>query len=228
MLWVKVTLAVYNRCMNKKEYHTTCTPREEIVNTLTHFPGIIFGFLALGALTYKFLENGVVGHLLSYITYSISFILLFSASTIYHHVENGTKKLLFRKIDHSCIYIFMAGCYTPFIVINMASEHKYYFLILVWAIALLGVIQKFKMKFNNAILTVIPYLVFAYLCLLAKKQLIDVLPDLSFKLLLAGGIAYTTGVLFYVSKKIPYGHSIWHLFVLLGAVLHFGAIYTSI
>ena len=211
-----------------KEYHSECTKIEEKLNTLTHAPGIIIGFVTLLLLTYKFLENGIVSHLLSYITYSLTFILLFIASTVYHHTENGTNKLLMRRIDHSCIYIFMAGCYTHFVVINMDVSWKYYFLIFILLIALVGVIQKFKLKFNNAIFTVVPYLVFSYMCLLAKKELIDVLPQISFRFLLAGGICYTVGVIFYVFKKLKYNHSIWHIFVLGGAVLHFFAIYTAI
>lgn len=204
------------------------TQREEFLNVLTHAPGILMGILFTFALLLKYSMTQDVGQLISFSVYGISFTILFIASSLYHKAVNERKKALLKKIDHSCIYLFMAGCYTPFIINNMVVSWKYWFLAFVWSIATTGVILKFTSKFKNLYFSVFLYLAFAYMCLLAKKDLLDVLTPVAFQLLVLGGVFYTIGALFYVAKKMRYHHAIWHVFVLIGAALHFLAIYKSV
>jgi hemolysin III len=204
------------------------TKTEELLNVLTHAPGVIMGLLFTFALMIKYTVTGDIGQLVSFIVYGSSFTILFMSSSLYHKSTNIKRKSLLRKIDHSCIYLFMAGCYTPFIVNNMVVSWKYWFLFLVWSIAIIGVILKCVSKFKNLYFSVFLYLTFAYMCFLAKKDLLDILPTHAFELLVLGGVFYTIGAGFYVAKKMRYHHAIWHVFVLIGAGLHFLAIYKSV
>jgi hemolysin III len=203
------------------------TKREELLNVITHAPGILMGLLFTIALVIKYSVSGNLAQLISFLVYGTSFIALFMASSLYHKSTNLKRKAILKKIDHSCIYIFMAGCYTPFIINNMVVSWKYWFLLLVWSIATTGVIFKCISKFKNIYFSVFLYLAFAYMCFLAKKDLLDVLPSQAFELLALGGFFYTLGAVFYVAKKMRYHHAIWHVFVLVGAGLHFLAIYKS-
>ena len=200
-------------------------PHEEKVNVLTHLPGVLMGVLALVLLLLK--PSNSLEQSVAYIIYSISFIILFSASSIYHFTPSNKNKQLFKKIDHAAIYLFMGGCYTPFILINMQGTYKYQFLFLIWTLALGGMLYKFKSLYKTRGLSVVFYIVFGLLCFAVKADLLDHIPNHSFRALAWGGVFYIIGVFFYIIRKIPYHHGIWHLFVLLGAIFHFYAVYNA-
>ena len=196
---------------------------EELINTLSHFPGIFLSIYAFYLLMLKF-PTADIDHIVAYIIYTITFFMIYLASTIYHGTKNSDKKQFLKKVDHACIYIFIGGCYTPFVVINMDPAYKYWFLTFVWLIVIFGVIYKFLSKYKNSILSLSLYLGFGFLCLLAKNSLLDNIPSDAFKYLALGGAAYTIGAVFYAAKKIPYHHGIWHAFVLLGSISQMWAI----
>ena len=196
----------------------------ERLNTLTHVPGIIMGFLVLIVLSLKPAESFV--HQMGYIIYAVTFILLFTASSIYHHTNgHERRKLLLKKIDHAAIYLFMGGCYTPFILVNMIGDYKIPFLILIWAITITGIVTKLFSKFKNPIVSVLLYVFFAFFCFVAKADFLDQIPRDCFMALCIGGGFYMSGIFFYLSEKLPHHHAIWHIFVLLGATSHFYAVY---
>ena len=202
--------------------------REEFVNQITHFPGIILGFIFLVALIYKsFLYSEPLINTVSYIIYSFGFMLVYGASTVYHSQVCEKKKAFYKKVDHASIYIFMAGCYTPFVLINMQEDVKYPFFALVWAMAIFGVLYKIYSKYKNRVHSTILYFVFGYMCYLAKDSLLDQLPLESYKLLVYGGLLYSAGAIFYMLKMIPYHHGIWHVFVIAGSTLHFFSVYLT-
>lgn len=200
--------------------------KEEFINKITHFPGIVLGILFLILLLCK---NGPhsVAQILSYLIYASSYILVFGASTMYHSQICHIKKGFFKRIDHASIFIFMAGCYTPLVLINMKEEFKYPFLALVWVIAFFGVLYKLLSKYKNRLQSTILYFLFGYMCYFAKDGLLNQLPSHSYELLVYGGIIYSIGAIFYMLKFIPYHHAIWHIFVLGGSSLHFAAIYLT-
>lgn len=202
-----------------------CSKKEELVNVITHAPGVAFGIISIFILLNK--DHQLVNPWIisSYLIYGISFISVFMASSFYHQTPPGPKKQILKKIDHATIYFFMGGCYTPFIIINMEPEYRYWFLGLVWAIVVTGVVYKFLSKFKNNYFSVCLYLSFSFMCFIAKEPLLDKMPRVAFWLLAYGGIAYVTGVVFYLYNKLPYNHGIWHIFVLIGASCHFAAIY---
>lgn len=202
--------------------------REEKVNVITHAPGIALGLFFVFVLLFKEYDSKSISHILSYLIYGISFITVFTASSFYHSAKDAQNKEILKKIDHASIFFFMGGCYTPFVVINMVSDYKFYFLGLVWLIVVVGVIYKFMSKYKNQIISVIFYLSFGFMCLLAKAQFLDLMPINAFRFLVLGGVLYCIGVVFYLYKNIPYHHGIWHVFVLLGAISHFTAIYLTV
>lgn len=199
---------------------------EEFINVLTHAPGIIFGLIFTGILLSRF-ETAQFSHILGYSVYGLSFILIYMASTFYHSSKCINKKQFLKKVDHACIYIFMAGCYTPFVLINMAESTKYWFLGFVWFIAFTGVAYKFLSSYKSSKFSLILYFSFSYMCFLAKDELLDNIPTLSFQFLVYGGVFYTVGAIFYSMRKLPYNHGIWHVLVLCGSASHFYAIFTT-
>jgi hemolysin III len=201
--------------------------KEEFINVITHAPGVIFGVIAVFILLLKQNQSFGPGVIFGYVIYGVSFVSVFMASSLYHKAAPGKTKSIFKKIDHASIYFFMGGCYTPFIMINMDPNYRFWFLGLVWFIVLTGVAFKFLSKYKNNYFSVGLYLSFAFMCFIAKGPLLDRLPSISFDLLAYGGVAYVTGVFFYLYEKMPYNHGIWHIFVLIGAACHFAAIYLT-
>lgn len=200
----------------------------EFFNVLTHAPGVIIGVALLATLLAKY-SDSPASHIAAYIIYGITFIMIYGISSIYHGVKssNTRRKELLKKCDHACIFIFMGGCYTPFVIINMNESLRYWFLALVWGLVGVGIIYKFLSQYKGNFLSLALYLSFGFMSLLAKPQMLDNMPHESFMFLVYGGIAYTVGVIFYTVKKIPYHHAIWHLFVLAGSLSHFYAVYTT-
>lgn len=199
-------------------------PKQEKINVITHFPGIILGLVGL---IYLLLKPTNDLHKISYFVYGVSLVTIFMASSLYHKLKPGKGKELLKKIDHAAIYFFMGGCYTPFIMINMENDYKLIFLFIIWAIVVLGVLQKSFSFIKNKFFSVFLYVSFGFLCFAVKDSLLDQIPQMSFNLLALGGVAYVMGVFFYLMDRIPYNHGIWHIFVLLGAGSHYAAIYTT-
>lgn len=199
-------------------------PKQEKINVITHFPGVLLGLIGLIYLLLKPINST---YKYSYLIYGISLICIFLASSIYHKLEPGSAKALFKKIDHAAIYFFMGGCYTPFIIINMHNDYKLIFLFIIWTLVILGVLQKSFSFIKNKFFSVFLYVSFGFLCFAVKGSLLDQIPSISFNLLVLGGVAYVLGVFFYLMDRIPYNHGIWHIFVLIGAGSHYAAVYTT-
>jgi hemolysin III len=198
--------------------------KEEIANSLSHALGVVLSligliYLLLNAFTQKSLGLG-----LSYAIYGVSLISLYLASTLYHHVKTDELKLKFKKLDHICIYYLIAGSYTPIMMNNVGGTKGVLITSAVWSIAAFGTYYKLFVKNQNKIISVSTYLVMGWLVLFFWPTVSESLSPLSLKLLIYGGLSYTGGVVFYLMKKVPYTHAIWHLCVLLGSVLHYFAI----
>ncbi len=193
---------------------------EEIFSGVSHGIGALIGVITMTILIVFAAQSGDVIAVLSVIVYGISMILLYTFSTLYHSITNNTAKKVFRVLDHSSIFIFIAGTYTPFCLVTLRGEVGYRLFAVVWAAAIVGIIlncfniEKFKY------LSMGIYLIMGWVVVTAINPLLETLPPAGFYLLLAGGICYTVGVIFY-AIKIKWMHGIWHLFCLGGTVTHF-------
>lgn len=193
---------------------------EEKLNAITHAIGAVFGIVAL-ILLIVFETKKTAISLFSVIVYGISIIILFTASTMYHSFTDEKKKHYFRIVDHISIYLLIAGTYTPVLLITLEQSKGWLLFYIVWAIAGFGVILKlfFTGKFET--FSTLLYLVMGWLIVFDFSTLSSLMASNGLVLLIAGGLAYTVGIVFYAIEKIPYNHVIWHLFVLAGAILHF-------
>ncbi|WP_413737132.1 PAQR family membrane homeostasis protein TrhA [Sodalis sp. RH21] len=202
---------------------------EEIANSVSHGIGLIFGIVGLVLLL---VQAGSVGAdvtaITSYSLYGGSMILLFLASTLYHAIPHPPAKRWLKKMDHCAIYLLIAGTYTPFLLVGLASPLAKGLMIVIWSMALLGVIFKLAFAHRFEVVSLITYLTMGWLSLVVIYQLAQRLPVGGMALLAVGGLIYTVGVIFYACNRIPFNHAIWHGFVLGGSLCHFLAIYLYI
>ena len=199
------------------------TIEEEIWNGITH--GIGTG-LAIAGLTTLVVLASIYGdgwHVVSFSIYGGTLVLLYLASTLYHSIQVPKVKQVLRVFDHAAIYLLIAGTYTPFLLVNMRGRVGYTLLAIVWGIALVGIIFRSVFVGRFEVLTTIGYVAMGWLMVVAYDEMIAAIPPGGIALIVAGGITYTAGVIFYAWKKIPYNHAIWHLFVIGGSVCHYFA-----
>lgn len=198
---------------------------EEITHAITHGIGAILSIVALVLLLSTALHYGNSWHLTSSIIYGTSLILLYSSSTLYHAITNQSLKRRFRQLDHAAIFLLIAGTYTPFTLLNLRDDWGLVIFALVWLIAIAGVVIELATGLKYKKLSLGLYLGLGWLVLLAMRPMIENVAAPGLWLLLAGGLCYSGGVIFYVWKRLYMHHAIWHLFVLAGSVLHFLAVY---
>lgn len=199
---------------------------EEIANSISHGVGLVFGIVGLVLLLIQAIEiNASIMVITSYSLYGGSMILLFLASTLYHAIPHKKAKRWLKKFDHCAIYLLIAGTYTPFLLVGLNSPLARGLMIVIWSLALLGVLFKLTIAHRFKVLSLVTYLMMGWLSLVVIYQMAVKLAPGSVALLAVGGIIYSLGVIFYVCKRIPYNHAIWHGFVLSGCICHFLAIY---
>jgi hemolysin III len=192
---------------------------EEELNAISHGLGIILGVFGLFLLLDQNTQKTTYATL-SIIVYSLCFIVLFTASTLYHSVSNFNLKQKFRVIDHISIYLLIAGTYTPVALINLEAGNGWLIFYIVWAFAGIGTILKLFFTGKFEVISLLLYLAMGWLIVLDFQNLLDNTSTLGTQLLFLGGAFYTLGIIFYAWKRIPYNHFIWHLFVLGGAISH--------
>ena len=201
--------------------------RSEMINALIHGIGVLFCIAnipvlsAIGANT----ENvaGIVGATI----YAFSFLMVFTFSTLYHSTQNIYVKKILRTCDHISIYFLIAGTYTPFLIIYMLNPFGITLLSVQWSLVLFGIIFKLFFK-KYRILSTIIYIAMGWLLLVGGRTFFVTLPNSVLVMLITGGGLYTLGCIFYLNKKIPYNHAIWHIFVLSAAVCHYVAVLLAI
>ncbi|MFC0142214.1 hemolysin III family protein [Erwinia mallotivora] len=199
---------------------------EEVANSISHGIGCILGIVGLLLLLNHAIDTqaGIMA-IASYSLYGGSMILLFLASTLYHAIPFQRAKYWLKKLDHCAIYLLIAGTYTPFLLVGLTSPLAHALMVIIWSLALIGVVFKLLFVQRFEALSVTTYLLMGWLSLIVIYQLTLKLSPGGVWLLALGGIIYSLGVIFYVAKKIPYNHAIWHGFVLGGSLCHFLAIY---
>lgn len=199
---------------------------EEVANSISHGIGFILSIVGLVLLLTQAIDSQAgTTALVSYSLYGGSMIMLFLASTLYHAIPHQRAKYWLKKLDHCAIYLLIAGTYTPFLLVGLKSPLAHILMIVIWSLALIGVLFKLLFVHRFKALSVITYLLMGWLSLIVIYQLTLVLSPGGVWLLASGGVVYSLGVIFYVAKTIPYNHAIWHGFVLGGSLCHFLAIY---
>ena len=199
-------------------------PQEELINAYSHGLGAVLALIAAIFLIVK--GYGLaLGQWISLWVYGLSLVLLLSSSMLYHFAQDERKRYWYKKLDHTAIYYLIAGTYTPFLSIGIPTAKAHYLLIALWIIALIGTLFKLVFIHRFQKVSLAAYLVMGWLAVLVMDDMQRYLSKDAIQLLIAGGVAYTVGTLFYALKNVRYSHAIWHVFVLLGAGLHFLAIY---
>ncbi|WP_308638546.1 PAQR family membrane homeostasis protein TrhA [Paenibacillus silvisoli] len=202
----------------------TYSRREEVANAITHGLGAVLSVAALVLLIVFAAIKGSASHVVSFTIYGSMMLLLYVASTLVHSFPEGKAKRVFEIMDHSCIYLFIAGTYTPIVLHIVQGSAGWTLFGIVWGLALCGVVFKAfyasKFLFTSTLL----YIAMGWIIVFAWGPLKAHLAPGGLQLLIAGGVLYTVGTLFYVWRSFTYHHAVWHLFVLGGSVLHFFAI----
>lgn len=199
---------------------------EERANAITHGLGVVLGVVGLILLLIRALEHQAdMLTIASMAVYGSSIILLFLASTLYHSITTEKTKRLLKTLDHCAIYLLIAGSYTPFLLVSLRTPLAMGLMAVIWGIALVGIIMKIAFVYRFKRLSLMTYLAMGWLSLVVVYQLAMNIEMGGLVLLALGGVIYSLGVIFYVAKRIPYNHAIWHLFVLAGCACHFFAIY---
>jgi hemolysin III len=202
-------------------------PKEELLNTISHVVGTVFGIVGLFLLLTKNSEKNTYATI-SIVVYSLTFILMFVASSLYHYVSNIEIKRKLRIVDHINIYFLIAGTYTPICLIALVNGKGWTIFYIVWGIAAIGTLLKLFFIGKFEILSLILYLAMGWLAVYDFESIEKYVSSEGVQLLFLGGAFYTLGIFFYAIDKIPYNHFIWHLFVLGGAVSHWLMIYNYV
>ena len=196
----------------------------ERFNAYSHLIGALLAILATVLLVIKAVGQGELAVVAASV-YGGALIFLYVVSTLYHSVRPKLAKAVLQKFDHCAIYLLIAGTYTPFLLVGLNSPLAKGLMIVIWSLALLGILFKLTIAHRFKILSLVTYLTMGWLSLIVVYQLAVKLEAGGVTLLAVGGVVYSLGVIFYVCKRIPYNHAIWHGFVLGGSVCHFLAIY---
>jgi len=209
----------------KSKRTTYYDPKEEKLNVISHGLGLILSIVALVLLVVYSSIYGSSWHIVSFSIYGASLILLYSASTFYHYVQNPKWRQKLNVFDHAAIYVLIAGTYTPFTLVVLKGWVGWTIFGVSWGLAIFGVIFKlfFTGKYDK--ISTIAYVLMGWLIIFAIKPLINNFPLEGLLWLLAGGVFYTLGAILYSIKSIKYNHAIFHIFVLLGSFSHFMAVF---
>ena len=198
---------------------------EERLNVISHGIGLILSCIVFPFLIIKSLDFNGFWKPVSFIIYGLSLIILYAASTFYHAAKDPKKRRKLNIFDHAAIYVLIAGSYSPFCLVGLDTTLGWYMFLFVWLFALIGVVLKlfFTGRFDK--ISTIMYLLMGWQVVLFIKPLMKSLTTEGLQLLIAGGVFYSIGAVLYSIKKLPYNHAIFHVFVLLGSLSHFIAIY---
>ncbi|MHA7768071.1 PAQR family membrane homeostasis protein TrhA [Bacillus atrophaeus] len=197
------------------------TINEEIANAVTHGLGVLLSIPAIVYLVIFSANYGTVWDIVSFSVFGVSMLLLYLSSTLLHSIQHKKTKDILEIIDHSAIYVLIAGTYTPFLLGPLKGTLGFTMLIIVWSLALGGIVFKIFFVKRFIIVSTLVYLLMGWLMIIAVKPLYASLTGAGFGLLLLGGILYSLGTIFYIWRKIPFHHAIWHSFVLGGSAAMF-------
>jgi len=196
-----------------------------LANRLTHGMAVFLCLPATVMMIVHAAQTEDAYRIVSSAIFSISLLLFYVVSTLYHSIRSPAVRYVFRVLDHAGIYVVIAGTYTPFTLVTLREGHGWLLFGVVWTLAVAGMVFKSFMTHRLSFIAPIFYILLGWLIIFDLNNLIRLLAPTGFKLLLAGGVIYTLGVFFYAVDRIPFNHAIWHLFVMAGSAAHFLSIY---
>jgi hemolysin III len=211
--------------MNTRTTSPLYSVGEEIANSVTHGVGIVLSVAGLAMLTAFASVFGSALHIVSCSIYGATQILLYTASTLYHSIPLPRAKGVLRVFDHAAIFLLIAGTYTPFALVSLGGALGWTIFGVVWGLAITGIALQKIIIHHKAIFNVVPYVAMGWLAVFAIKPMVESIAPGGLALLLAGGLCYTLGCAFYIWRRLPYHHAIWHVFVMAGSALHFFAVF---
>jgi hemolysin III len=198
---------------------------ETIANSVTHGLGLLASLIGLPIVILSAVRHNDPLQVAGASIYGLSLVILYAASTVYHSFPASSANRLLRVIDHSAIYILIAGSYTPFALGPLRGRFGWTILAIVWAMAVAGIFLKVKKGFGKTWLTVTPYIVMGWISVVMLRPLAISIGPSGIWWLFAGGLCYTGGIVFYATdQRVRYGHAVWHLFVLAGSTCHYFAV----
>lgn len=201
------------------------TRTEELANSLSHGIGFVAALVGIPFLVAASARHGDLLNTVGVIVFSASIVALYFSSAVYHGLQNGKAKRVFRVVEHSAIYLLIAGTYTPFTLGVLRGPWGWTLLGAVWTFAAIGVALKACNKASHPILSTSLYLLMGWLIVLAAEPLMAGLSTPALLLLVAGGLSYTVGVIFFaLDSRLPFGHLVWHAFVMTGTACHYFAV----
>jgi hemolysin III len=197
---------------------------EELANGITHGIGLALSIVGLVVLLVLSILRGNAWHIAGCTTFGITLVLLYAASTLYHTFHTSRLRRVLKTLDHTAIYLLIAGTYTPFTLVNLRGFWGWLLFALVWGLAVFGILWKLIHVERFPIVSTLLYVAMGWIALIAVKPLLAAIPMWGVVWLVAGGLFYTAGVAFYATKRIPYNHAIWHVFVMAGSICHYFAV----
>lgn len=207
------------------KYHlVSYTDQEEQANRLTGVLGMLLSLIGLFILVYRSTAQGDPWLIFSCTLYGVTLVVFYSVSTIYHSVRRPRLKYLFRLLDHASIFLAIAGTYTPFSLVSLRSASGEKFFAAVWGLAIAGTILKLAMTPRMRILGPILYLLLGWLVVFVYEPLLAAISGAGIGWLLAGGLFYSFGLIFFAWTRLSFNHAVWHLFVLAGSACHYFAV----
>ena len=207
---------------DKQLHHYSAT--EEMVHAASHGIGAVLGVAALIWMLQVSIAVSDPWRIVASSVYGVSLIAMFGTSTLYHGLHTSKRKHLFKLLDHCAIYLLIAGTATPFLLVAMQTDIRWWLLAAMWSLAALGILSKLWVGHRHPRLSLAGYLLMGWLMVIAVPQLLDATGSSGLAWVVAGGLSYTVGAAFYMAKRMYLHHAIWHLFVLAGAACHFLAV----
>lgn len=202
--------------------------QEEKANAISHGIGVLLSIAALILLVVQACLHGDAWHIVSFSVFGVALVTLYTCSTLLHSVRHPRLKDIFEVLDHSAIYVLIAGTYTPYMLVTLRGPMGWTFLGVIWGLALAGIVLKIFYVKRFIIVSTLCYILMGWLIVIAFKPLYVNLPFGGIVWLVVGGLLYTFGSIFYVWRRIPYHHAIWHIFVLAGSACHFVSIFAYV
>lgn len=195
-----------------------------MANSISHGLGLVLALIALPILLLSAIRIGSTQFIVGVVVFGGTMVLLYLASTLYHSITHEAAKKFFRLFDHSAIFLLIAGTYTPFTLGVLRGTLGWTLLAVIWFLAMAGIVIKALPRTRHSWISMVLYLVMGWLAIVAIKPIVELVPLPGILLILAGGLAYTSGLAFFAAHRLRYNHLIWHLFVIAGTMFHFFAV----
>jgi hemolysin III len=200
------------------------TAAEEVANSLTHGLGLLLALAGLVVLVVVAAARGGARETIACAVFGSALVLLYTSSTLYHSLHAPRLKAVLRALDHSAIFLLIAGTYTPFTLVTLRGPWGWSLFAVVWTLAVVGITLRLVLRRRPTALFLGLYLAMGWCVIVAARPLFAAIGPSGVALLAAGGLAYTVGVPFYVWRRLPYHHAVWHAFVLAGSAFHYAAV----